>query len=196
MPCAAVTAWNALYHGAKPLRVGDTVVTQGTGGVSVFAALFAVRAGARVNGTTSSTGKAEKLKKMGVQHVINYKENPEWGMVVQQLTAGRGAQYVVEVGGPGTLKQSGISAGLNGEIGIVGALGGVGETVGLHEIMCATRRVFVGDRVMFEEMNRAMEVAGIRPVVDGKVFGFEKMREAYWYFEKQGFFGKVVVRVG
>jgi len=95
---------------------------------------------------------------------------------------------VVEVGGPGTLKQSGIAAGLNGEIGIVGALGGVGETVGLHEIMCATRRVSVGDRVMFEEMNRAMEVAVIKPVVDEKVFGFEEMKEAYRYFEKQGFF--------
>ena len=198
LPCAAVTAWNALYCGSKPLRIGDTVVTQGTGGVSIFAAQFALKAGAKVIATTSLPAKAEKLKKLGVQHIINYKEDPEWGSTVRQLTDGHGAQYIIEVGGPGTLKQSSKAAAIDGEIAIIGTIGGRKREAGadLHNIMCATRRVFVGSRVTFEEMNKAIKVTGLRPVIDGKTFRLEELTEAYAYLEGQGHFGKVVVKIG
>ena len=197
LPCAAVTAWSALYGGTKPLRMGDTVVVQRTGGVSIFAALFAVKAGARVITTTSSPEKEKKLRELGVHDVINYKTDPSWGETVRKLTNGRGAQYIIEVGGPGTLVQSGKAAALDGEIEIIGSVGGIQEGRGAdpYNFMCLLRRILVGSRIDFEEINRAIENVGIKPVVDEKIWGFEELKEAYTHLQGQKHFGKVVVRV-
>lgn len=159
LPCAGVTAWNALTGiKSQALKSGDTVLTQGTGGVSIFAVQFAKAAGAKVIATTSSSEKAEVLKKLGADHVINYKETPEWGEAAKKLTYGEeGVDYVVEVGGPSTMEQSLKAVKIDGVIGIVGFLGGnkaEKEPSFLEALnsVCTVRGVLVGSRVQFEEM--------------------------------------------
>ena len=182
LSCAAVTAWNALY-GLKPLLPGDVVLTQGTGGVSIFAVQFAKAAGAKVIATTSSAEKAGVLKKLGADHVINYKDDAAWGEKAAALTpGGEGVDHVIEVGGPSTIAQSLKAVKIDGVISIIGFLGGVKgkEAPSFLEVLnniCTVRGVFVGNREQFEAMNRAIEGNGIKPVVDKKVFALEDLKE-------------------
>ncbi|KAH8797343.1 hypothetical protein F5884DRAFT_874831 [Xylogone sp. PMI_703] len=200
LPCAAVTAWNALY-GTKPLIPGDVVLTQGTGGVSIFAAQFAKAAGATVIVTTGSPDKAEALKKLGVDHVINYKDDPSWGETAKALSPkGRGVNHVIELGGPGTIAQSLKAIKMGGIISIIGFLDTEGgEQPSFLEALknsCIISGVVVGSRAQFEEMNRAIDANNIKPPVDPKIFAFDQLKEAYQYVWDQKHFGKVVVKIG
>lgn len=128
LTCAGLTAWNALYGlESRSLKAGDWVLTQGTGGVSVFAVQFAKAAGARVIATTSSKEKAETLKKLGADHVVNYKEDENWGATAKKITGGTGVQHVLEVGGPKTMKQSLAAIAIDGVVSIIGFLAGVSD---------------------------------------------------------------------
>jgi NADPH:quinone reductase-like Zn-dependent oxidoreductase len=157
LSCAALTAWNSLY-GLKPLKPGQVVLTQGTGGVSIFALQFAKAAGAIVISTTSSAKKAETLKKLGADHVLNYKDEPEWGTKAKELTPGKeGVDHILEVGGPTTMKQSLNAVKIDGVISIIGFLGGVKSEeqpsfLDCLNHICTVRGVLVGNRVQFEEM--------------------------------------------
>jgi NADPH:quinone reductase-like Zn-dependent oxidoreductase len=199
LPCAAVTAWNALYGlESRALKPGQTVLTQGTGGVSLFALQFAKAAGARVIATTSSSKKAELLKKYGADHVINYKETPNWGEEAAKLTpGGAGVQHVVEVGGPTTMAQSLKAVAIDGVITIIGFIGGMGEKqptfLDCLNNICTVRGILVGSRLQMEDMCRAIEVNDIHPVVDEKVFKLGELKEAYEYMWAQKHFGKLVV---
>jgi len=185
LPCAAVTAWNALYGGPRSLKPGDTVLTQGTGGVSIFALQFAKLGGAEVISTTSDGAKAEKLKKMGVNHVLNYKDDPKWGQTVKGLShRAKGADFVIEIGGPNTIPQSSQAVCVDGQIAVIGRLAGRNSEAQAAPIdtLATVRRIMVGSRQLHEEMNRAIEVHNIKPVIDGKCFRFSEVQEAYSYF--------------
>ena len=199
LPCAAVTAWNALYGlSGRPLKAGDTVLTLGTGGVSLFAVHFAVAAGATVISTTSSAEKGEALKKLGAHHIINYRDDKSWGETVKKLTPGdEGVDFTVEVGGAATLKQSLAAIKIDGIIATVGAIGGSNEQepgmLNAWYNTCLVRGIAVGSRAQFEDMNKAIASNAIKPILDEKVFKLEEVREAYQYLWEQKNFGKVVV---
>jgi len=201
LPCAAVTAWNAL-HGlpGKALKAGDTVLTLGSGGVSLFAIQLAVAAGATVIGTTSSAAKGERLKQLGVKHAINYREDEEWGKTAKALAnGGEGVDFVVEIGGATTLAQSVSAVRAEGIIAIVGSIGSDVGTAGDPGLLsawaknCIVRGLAVGSRAQFEDLNRALVAREIRPVVGERVFRLGELREAYQYVLEQRNFGKVVV---
>ena len=163
---------------------GDWVLTQGSGGVSIFALQFAKAAGAKVIATTSSTAKGERLKKMGADHVINYKEDETWGETAKKLTGGRGVQHILELGGPNTMHQSFAAIGFEGVITIIGAVGGRSVANQPSFLECVPhiaiiRGVFVGSRMQFEAMNSAIEANNIKPVIDEKVFRLEEAKDAY-----------------
>jgi NADPH:quinone reductase-like Zn-dependent oxidoreductase len=194
LPCAALTAWNALvaHGGVKP---GDTVLIQGTGGVSIFALQFARMMGARVIATSSSNAKLERVKQMGASDGINYKETPAWEDRVRELTGSRGADHVVEVGGAGTFNQSLKAVRVGGTISLIGVLAGKGD-VNLMPVLMKSVRVqgiYVGSREMFEAMNQAIEVHQLRPVVD-RVFPFSEIRAALKHMESGSHFGKICLR--
>jgi NADPH:quinone reductase-like Zn-dependent oxidoreductase len=195
LPCAGVTAWHAVVTSGT-VKSGDTVLVQGTGGVSIFALQFARSAGARVIATSSQDQKLERVKQMGASDCINYKSTPDWDKKVRELTAGRGADLIVEVGGAGTLGKSLRAVRLGGYIALIGVLSGAGEFNPLPILMKAVRvqGIFVGSRAMFEAMTRAIEVNQLRPVVD-RVFPFEEAPAALAYLESGAHFGKVVVGV-
>ncbi|KAF2188126.1 alcohol dehydrogenase [Zopfia rhizophila CBS 207.26] len=201
LSCAALTAWNALYGlESRALKPGDTVLTQGTGGVSTFAVQFAKAAGAQVIATTSSEKKAELLKKYGADHVINYKENPNWGEHAKGLTPGQaGVAHVIEVGGPTTMAQSLKAIKIDGVISIIGFVGGFGKEqpsfLDCLTNICTVRGLLVGSRLQFEDMNRAIEANDIHPIVDEKVFDLAHAREAYEYMWDQKHFGKLCIKV-
>ncbi len=194
LPCAAVTAWCCLTD-QRQLMPGDTVLTLGSGGVSVFAIQFARMFGARVIATTSSDAKADKLRALGAHEVINYTTHPEWDKEVMRLTGRRGADFVVEVGGPGTLANSLKSAAIGGHVVQVGILGGVGQQLDpalFRGRSITTRSITVGSRQSFEAMLRAIDVNQMRPVID-KVFKFDDAKLAYQHLQEQKHFGKVVI---
>lgn len=194
LPCAAVTAWCCLTD-QRPLMPGDTVLTLGSGGVSVFAIQFARLFGARVIATTSSDAKIDKLKALGAHDVINYTTHPDWDREVMRLTGKRGADFVIEVGGPGTLACSLKSAAIGGHVVQVGVLGGVGQQLDpvlFRGRSITTRSITVGSRQSFEAMNRAIEVNQMRPVID-QVFSFEEAKLAYQHLIAQKHLGKVVI---
>jgi len=196
LPCAAVTAWNALY-GGRPLRVGESVLVLGTGGVSIFALQIAHAAGARVIATSSGDGKLAQAKTLGASDGVNYREHPEWQEQVLHLTGGRGVDHVVEVGGAGTLPRSVAAARQGGQVHQIGVLTGGGGMVDPSVAMrkgLILRGIYVGSRQMFEAMNRAIELHRIVPVID-RVFGFEEAKDAYRHLESQQHVGKVVIRV-
>lgn len=183
LTCAGLTAWNALY-GLKQLMPGDWVLTQGTGGVSIFALQFAKAAGAKVIATTSSAAKADTLKSLGADHVINYKEDANWGETAKKLTGGLGVQHVVEVGGPNTQAQSLKAIAFDGVISVIGFIAGApSETQAtLTETLqnlCTVRGILVGSRQQFEAMNRAIEANNIKPVMEKKTFKLDQISEAY-----------------
>lgn len=197
LPCAALTAWNTLFC-AGQLKAGDTVVVQGTGGVSMFALQFARMAGARVIATSSSDAKLEQARQLGATDLINYKTTPKWGAEVQKLTGGKGADMVVEVGGVGTMTESLKAIGIDGFIGVIGVLsGGAGGEMPTGLIMGKSARIggiAVGNRDWFEDMCEAIDIAQLRPVV-GKSFGFEQAKEAFATMIGQTAVGKIVVEM-
>ncbi len=196
LPCAAVTAWNALtvHNRVQP---GDTVLIQGTGGVSVFALQFARLAGARVIATSSSERKLARVAAMGAAAGINYHTDPKWDARVLELTEGRGVDHVVEVGGAGTLAHSLRAVRMGGQVSLIGVLtGGTGEVNPLPVLMKQIRLqgIYVGSRAMFEAMNAAIALHQLRPVVD-RVFPFAEAPDALRYMESAAHFGKIVIRV-
>ena len=195
LPCAAVTAWNSLY-GAKPLKAGETVLALGTGGVSVFAIQLARAAGARVIATSSSDAKLERARALGAHNTINYRSHPEWEREVRRLTDGAGVDHVVEVGGTGTLPRSIASTRPGGHIGLIGLLA-EGEAIDPLAILgasCLVRGVAVGSREMFEDMNRAIALHGIKPVID-RTFAFEEAPAALAALAEASHVGKIVIRI-
>jgi NADPH:quinone reductase-like Zn-dependent oxidoreductase len=195
LPCAGVTAWNALMRLGR-VGPGDSVLVQGTGGVSLFALQFARLAGARVLATSSRDDKLERVLALGASDGVNYKTTPEWGERVRELTGGRGVDHVVEVGGAGTLPQSLRAVRLGGHVSLIGVLSGYGQVNPLPVLMkqVCVQGVFVGPRAAFESMNRAVALHKMRPVVD-RVFPFDQAVEALRYLESGAHFGKVVIRI-
>lgn len=196
LPCAAVTAWNALVESGK-LKPGETVLLQGTGGVSIFALQFAKAMGAKVIITSSSDEKLDRAKMLGADITINYKENPDWDKAALEITEKRGVDHVIEVGGAGTLQKSLNAVKIGGHIAVIGVVAGKGEFSHIPIFMKAIKLqgLFVGSRRMFEEMNAFISEHKIHPVID-KVFEFDQAREALKTMEAASHFGKVVVRVG
>lgn len=195
LPCAAVTAWNALLHQCR-LTAGETVLLLGTGGVSLFALQFARLFGARGIITSSSDEKLIRAKELGASDGINYRAMPDWEKKVVELTNGEGIDNIVEVGGAGTLPRSLKAVRIGGRIALIGVLSGVGEMNPMPIIMKSVqvRGVFVGSRAMFEAMNRAIAVHRLEPVID-KIFSFEDLPAALRHMESGSHFGKIVVRV-
>jgi len=197
LACAAVTAWNALMHSGR-IKPGDTVLTLGTGGVSIFALQFARMNGARVIITSSHDEKLERARALGATDTINYRKHPDWEKEVLQITDGKGVDHVIEVGGVGTLAKSFASLGFGGQVSLIGVLAGREGDSNPHDLMLKAGRlqgIFVGNRVMFEAMNKAMAVNRLKPVVD-KVFPFEAALDAYRYQLEKKHFGKIVINVG
>jgi NADPH:quinone reductase-like Zn-dependent oxidoreductase len=193
LPCAAVTAWNALT-GAHKLQAGDTVLTLGSGGVSLFAIQFAKIFGARVIATTSTGEKASRLKAIGADEVINYRTVPDWHIAVRELTNGRGVDQVVDIGG-GTLEQSIQSVALEGQVNFIGRLSDQSTTINLNTLYNAVatlRVVFAGNRAQFIAMNRAITVNHLKPIID-RIFPFDDVVSAFSQYEKGLAFGKVVI---
>jgi len=194
LPCAAVTAWNALTGGRR-LQAGDTVLTLGSGGVSLFALQFSKLIGARVIATTSSDDKAARLKSLGADSVINYRATPDWHLAVRELTGGRGVDQVVDTAGE-TLERSIRSTAWEGEVEFVGQLGGKGSVLDvsvLYRSIARVRVVAAGNRAQFIATNRAISVAGMRPVID-RVFDFDELPAAFQYYQSTRPLGKVVIR--
>lgn len=192
LPCAAVTAWQALFEQGS-LYPGDTVLVQGTGGVSIFALQFAKAAGCRVIATSSSDDKLARARLLGSDETINYRANPDWDDAARKLTAGAGVDHVIEVGGSDTLPRSLKAVRMGGTVSVIGVLGGVANCVSPTSILMNSTRVqgiYVGSRAMFERMNRAIELHAMKPVVD-RVFPFTEIREALHYMEAQQHFGKI-----
>lgn len=196
LSCAAVTAWNALMFSGR-IKPGDTVLTLGTGGVSIFALQFAKMNGARVIITSSSDEKLDRAKALGADEGINYKKHPDWEQEVLRLTNGKGVDNVIEVGGIGTLSRSFASLGYGGQVSLIGVLAGREGESNPHDLMLKAGKlqgIFVGSRSMFEDMNKAIAVNGMKPVID-KVFPFERAVEAYKYQWEGKHFGKIVIDI-
>ena len=196
LPCAAVTAWNGLMVSSR-VTAGETVLVLGTGGVSMFGLQFARAAGARVIVTSSSDEKLKRAKQLGAEMLINRKKTPDWEQKVLELTGGRGADHIIEVGGVGTLAKSFQCVAHGGDVALIGVLAGFEGDTNPHALMLKGAKlsgIFVGNRLMFEQMNRAIEVNGIQPVID-KTFPFDKAREAFEYHLSQAHFGKVVITI-
>jgi NADPH:quinone reductase-like Zn-dependent oxidoreductase len=196
LPCAGVTAWNALYSSAQ-LKAGDTILVQGTGGVSIFSLQLAIKAGANVIATSSSADKRARLTKMGASTTIDYKENLKWGDAARAATGGRGVDIVVEVGGAGTFDQSARALRYQGTMSLIGVLAGTSAPVDTYTLVHKALRIhglYVGSVAMFEELVAALETSKIEPVID-QVFPFAEARAAYEHMASGKHFGKVVIRI-
>ena len=192
LPCAAATAWRALMVEAK-IKPGDTVLVQGSGGVSVFALQFAKAAGCHVIATSSSDAKLERLRELGADEFINYRQVENWGDRVLEVTGGRGVNVIVEVGGSGTLAQSVRAVAMGGHISMIGVLTGIqGEvpTAELFQKNAMISGITVGSRSNQEDMIKAINTNGIEPVID-RSFGLEDLAEAFRLQESQKHFGKI-----
>jgi NADPH:quinone reductase-like Zn-dependent oxidoreductase len=195
LPCAALTAWHGLFVGDDPVKPGDVVLVQGTGGVSLFALQFARLAGARVIATSSSDVKLTKAAQLGASDGINYKTTPDWDRKARDLTGGTGVDAVVEVGGAGTLERSLKAVRYGGRVALIGVLSGVGGNVSVLPALMRgvrVRGIYVGSRAMFATMNRAVALHGLRPVID-RSFPMAQARDALAYLESGAHFGKVVI---
>jgi NADPH:quinone reductase-like Zn-dependent oxidoreductase len=196
LPCAGVTAWHAMMEHAK-LKAGDTILLQGTGGVSIFGLLFAKAMGVRAVITSSSDDKLARAKTLGAAFGINYKTAPEWDQAAREFTGGAGVDHVIEVGGAATLTRSFGAIRVGGKVSMIGGLSG-GATE-LNPGLIFSRRanvqgISVGSTQMFLAMNRAIEVNAIKPVID-KVFPFAEAQAAYKHMASGAHFGKIVIRV-
>ncbi|KAM0230902.1 hypothetical protein ACHAPO_008958 [Fusarium lateritium] len=205
LPCAALTAWNALY-GLTPLRPGQTVLLQGTGGVSTFALQIAHVAGAKTIVTSSSDEKLEKAKALGATFGINYRKTADWAAEAMRITGGKGVDYIIEVGGTLTLQASFDAIGFNGQINCIGHITnpdplGAGKDLRgpdasflALERLCVVRGVVVGSREQLQDMLDCFEAKKIRPVIDS-VFSFDKTREAYDHLWSSTHTGKIVIQI-
>jgi NADPH:quinone reductase-like Zn-dependent oxidoreductase len=196
LPCAALTAWRGMYVETRT-KPGDWVLVQGTGGVSIFALQFAKATGARVIATSSSEAKMEKLRALGADHVINYKETPDWGKKAFELTGGRGVDEVVEIGGPGTMAQSINACRPGGHISLIGVLTGVsGEvpTAALFSRNITVSGITVGSRRQQEDMVDAIDATGFKPVIDSR-FPLDQIAAAFAHQASQQHFGKIVLTI-
>jgi NADPH:quinone reductase-like Zn-dependent oxidoreductase len=196
LPCAAVTAWNALMTEGG-LQAGETVLIQGTGGVSLFALQFARLAGARVLVTSSSDAKLQRALQLGASDGINYKTTPDWDRRARELTGGAGVDHVVEVGGAGTLARSINAVRMNGRVSVIGVLSGTATQLDVVPILMQRVRlqgILVGPRDSFEAMNRAVALHQLRPVVD-RVFPLTEAAAAFRHMESGSHFGKICIRL-
>ncbi len=196
LTCAGLTAWRALFvdYALKP---GDTVLVEGTGGVSIFALQFAKAAGATVIATSSSDEKLERVRDMGADHLINYKEVQAWGPKALELTGGRGVDCVVEIGGAGTLDQSMLATRVGGHIALIGVLAGFAgpvQTALLFSKNLKVQGLTVGSRAMQQDMIAAIEANGIRPVISD-TFALQNLADAFRHQESGGHFGKIAVEI-
>jgi NADPH:quinone reductase-like Zn-dependent oxidoreductase len=195
LPCAAVTAYNALFNGPT-ITAGDIVLLLGTGGVSMFALQLAKAAGARVVVTTTDGVKAARVRELGADHVVNYRETPAWGAAVREWAQG-GVDLVVESAGPGTLDQSIEAARFGGAISLLGVLTGVRGDVNLYGVLYKALRirgVFVGSAQMFQALTKMLSLTKLHPVID-RVFDFYEVRAAYEYLASARHVGKIVIRI-
>jgi NADPH:quinone reductase-like Zn-dependent oxidoreductase len=195
LPCAGVTAWHALFGhaGAVP---GDTVLLQGTGGVSIFALQFAVLAGLRTIIISSSDEKIAHARKLGAHETINYKTTPNWDEAARKLTGGEGVDHIIEVGGSNTLARSMKALRTHGAISVIGVLGGADAAITPVSLLVSSARIqgiFVGSRNMFEQMNRAIEFHKVKPAID-QTFEWTYLKEALRYMESQRHFGKICLK--
>jgi NADPH:quinone reductase-like Zn-dependent oxidoreductase len=201
LPCAGLTAWNSIMGGPPHRRVcapGESVLVQGTGGVALFLLQFAKLAGCRAIALTSTAEKAEFLRELGADAVINYRENPAWGDSVVELTGGRGVDLAVELGGPGTLPESIKAVRPGGRLALIGIVGGMGSVDYLHMIPIIHKALTLfansmGSLADLENMLQAVSLHQLRPHID-RVFAFDEAAEAYRYFAGRGHIGKVVIR--
>ncbi len=196
LTCAALTAWRGLMVEAR-VKPGDVVLTQGTGGVSVFALQFAKAAGCRVIATSSSDDKLDKLKTLGADELINYRQTPDWADRALELTDGRGVDVVVEIGGAGTLPQSIKAIAVGGHISLIGVLAGfAGEvpTAALFGKNAALKGITVGSRAQQRDMIAAIEANGIEPVIDSH-FKLADIADAFRHQESQRHFGKICLEI-
>jgi NADPH:quinone reductase-like Zn-dependent oxidoreductase len=196
LPCAGVTAWNALTN-VEPVKAGEVVVIQGTGGVSIFALQFAKLMGARVLGSSGSDQKLERARKLGLDAGVNYLQYPKWAKWVMSETGNIGADLVVEVGGGGTLAESLAAVRIGGTVAQIGVLSLSEQPLPIPLILHRQIRlqgVYVGSRAHFEGMNRAIATHRLEPVVD-EVFAFGEAREAFTKMERAAHFGKIVIQI-
>jgi NADPH:quinone reductase-like Zn-dependent oxidoreductase len=197
LPCAGVTVWNALMHGPKTLRPGETVLTLGTGGVSMFALQIGKMAGARVIITSSSDAKLERARALGADHCINYKTTPNWEEKVLEITGGQGADHVIDTGGVGTLPKSYLAVGPGGTVSVIGVMTRPEGDLSPYPLMAKSamvRGVFVGAREHFEGLMKAIAVNRLHPVLD-RTFAFGAAPEAFKYLKSAQHMGKVVVTI-
>ena len=197
LPCAGVTVWHAMMEHAK-LTAGQTVLLQGTGGVSIFGLQLAHAMGIATVITSSSDAKLAKAKSLGASHTINYKTTPDWEKSAMEFTGGRGVDHVVEVGGAGTFVKSFGAIRVGGKISMIGNLSGPATEFNPALVMgkrANLQGISVGSTQMFEAMNRAITVSKLKPVID-RVFGFDDAKAAYQHMASGAHFGKIVVRVG
>jgi NADPH:quinone reductase-like Zn-dependent oxidoreductase len=195
LPCAGLTAWRAITIEA-PVGPGDTVLVQGTGGVSIFALQFAKARGAKVIATSSSDEKLERAKKLGADFTINYKKSEDWGRVAREMTGGRGVDVVVEVGGENTLNQSFDAARVGGSIVVIGVLGGFSSPVMIPVVFGKNLHIHgisVGSREQFDDMAANIAKWKLKPVVD-RTFPFADVPEALRLMQAGGHFGKIAIR--
>jgi NADPH:quinone reductase-like Zn-dependent oxidoreductase len=193
LPCAGVTAWNALVEHGR-LIAGQTVLVQGTGGVSIFALQFCKLFGAEVIATSSSDAKLDRARKLGASHGVNYKTTPDWDKAAVELTGGVGVDQVVEVGGAGTIAKSLGAVRAGGKVSMIGVLSGAAD---LNPMLILGKRanvqgISVGSTQMFEAMNRAITVGKMKPVID-KVFAFDETPAAFHHLQSAQHFGKIVI---
>ena len=196
LACAGLTAWRALVVEGG-IKAGDIVLTEGTGGVSLFALQFAKAMGATVVATSSSDEKLERLRALGADHLINYRSEPKWGSVARALTGGRGVDHVVDVGGPGTLPHAISACRVGGHIAMIGLLTGHEGPLPTTLMMSKQLRIncmMVGSRAAQLDMVRAVETTGIRPIID-RTFPLAELADAFRYQESGQHFGKIVVEI-
>lgn len=197
LPCAAVTAWQALFTRGG-LNAGKSVLALGTGGVSVFALQLAAAAGAKVVVTSSSDEKLERARQLGAWATVNYKAKPDWDAEVWRISEKRGVDHVVEVGGPGTLGKSMNSVAAGGQIALIGVLTGFGAPdASLFPIVARNVRldgIYVGSRADFEALNAFLTKHQIHPIID-RIFPFQEAREAFAHMRSAAHFGKIVISV-
>ena len=194
LPCAALTAWNSMVEKGG-VKAGSTVLLLGTGGVSVIALQFCRMLGARAIVTSSSDEKLARVREMGAWETINYQSDPNWDRMVLDMTDGRGVDHTVEVGGAGTLTRSINATRLAGSIGLIGVLtGGQIDPMPILRKSIRLQGIYVGNRRMFEDMNRALSLHQWKPVID-KTYDFDDVRQAYHDMRAAGHFGKLVIRL-
>jgi NADPH:quinone reductase-like Zn-dependent oxidoreductase len=197
LPCAGVTVWNALMHGPRSLKPGETVLALGTGGVSIFALQLGKLTGARVIITSSSDAKLDRARALGADHCINYKTTPDWEKTVLELTDGLGADHVIDTGGVGTLPKSYVAVGPNGTVSVIGVMTRPEGDLSPYPLMtkfAMVRGIFVGGREHFDGLMKAVAVNKLHPVID-KTFDFDAAPEAFKYLKSAQHFGKVVIKI-